>query len=107
MASVVTAVQERASIFFTRTTVITMRQMRGNGTYTNRNRVRVVRIAGRRMADYHSAVLVDRAARDAVKKQHPHSAAVHVPVVISACPHGHVAYAIAIEITQLGHRGSE
>ena len=36
----------------------------------------------------------------AIEKQYPHGTAAEAPVVIQCCPHGQVAHAVAIEITQ-------
>ncbi len=48
---------------------------------------------------------LDRAVR--VEKQQPNRATAISPVVIAPCSHGQVAYAVAVEVTQRGHRVAE
>ena len=42
-----------------------------------------------------------------VEKQDPHGTTVEPPVVIEDCPHGQVAIAVAVQITQRTHREAE
>ena len=50
------------------------------------------------------AVGVEVPQTNAIQEQNPHRAAVRAPVVILECPHGQVAHAVAIQITQEGYQ---
>ena len=42
-----------------------------------------------------------------VEEQHPHRTTGDAPAVIPGCPHGQIAHAVAVQITQRGHRAAE